>query len=137
MNSRRSSNRPPREMPPPTSGLAPQHASLTGGNRSANTANTATAANTANAASEPLAAAAPVSPAAPRRSGRANGTTRSWYLPHAVANDLAAAADGLYFDLRGSREKAEILGVLIRVGLNNLPKVRKQLGLPPSEEQAG
>jgi hypothetical protein len=115
--------RTPRPMPPATSGLAPQPqpVSLTGGNSSANAANSANDATPANKPTPPV-----------KKSGRANGTTRSWYLPHEVANDLSAAAEALYFDLRGSREKSEILGVLIRVGLNNMARVRKQLGLPPA-----
>lgn len=118
--------RAPRPMPPATSGLAPQPVSLTGGNSSANAANSANDATPAN------------KPAPPKKSGRANGTTRSWYLPHDVADDLSSAAETLYFDLRGSREKSEILGVLIRFGLNNLPRARKHLGLPPApvDEQA-
>ena len=160
-------------MPPPSSGLAPQPGSLTGGAppAPASPANTAIPANTANdtadetAANDTNAAAdltiddaattaaapatsareappaevtSPAEPAraanpAPGRSGRrSNGTTRSWYLPRPVADDLSNAADALYFDLRGKHEKSEILGVLIRMGLDNMPRVRKRLGLPPA-----
>lgn len=86
----------------------------------------------APAVTEP--AAAEPRPSTPRR--KIKGTTRSWYLHLDVANDLSSACDTLYFDLRGTREKAEILGVLIRVGLNNMAKVRKQLGLPPAPAPA-
>ncbi|MEU4807412.1 hypothetical protein [Actinosynnema sp. NPDC023587] len=71
---------------------------------------------------------------------RANGTTRSWYLPHTVADSLSQACEQLYFDLRGTKEKSEILGVLIMTGVDNMAKVRKKLGLPPAppaSESAG
>lgn len=136
---RRTGNRPAPRMPSATSALAPQVGSLTGGAA----ATPAPAPEQEKPAEKPAPAAAPVpepptEPVAekpaekPKSSRRANGTTRSWYLPHDVAEDLSETCDEIYHDLRGRQDKSEILGALIRVGLNNVDRVRKKFGLPPS-----
>ncbi|QXV63522.1 hypothetical protein [Amycolatopsis sp. TNS106] len=54
-------------------------------------------------------------------------TTRSWYLPKDVADDLSAACDELFYDLRGAVPKYRILSELIREGLKHKSKVRQRL----------
>lgn len=146
MSGRRTGNRPAPRMPSATSALAPQVGSLTGGVAAPPPAEQEKPAEKP----APVPAAAPVPEPAPVRpapepvaekpapktksSRRANGTTRSWYLPHDVAEDLSEACDEIYHDLRGRQDKSEILGALIRVGLNNVDRVRKKFGLPPSSD---
>ncbi|MBW4722457.1 hypothetical protein [Saccharothrix obliqua] len=138
--SRRTGNRPAPRMPAATSALAPQVGSLTGGAAATPAPSPEQEKPVEKPAPEPAAApvsepaAAPVAekPAKPKSSRRANGTTRSWYLPHDVAEDLSETCDEIYHDLRGRQDKSEILGALIRVGLNNVDRVRKKFGLPPS-----
>lgn len=77
------------------------------------------------------AAPAPGEPAAGRRGkpGR-KGTgmvTRSWYLPEDVADALAAAADELYYDLRGKLPKHAVLAALIAAGIDQTATVRDKL----------
>jgi hypothetical protein len=144
--SRRTGNRPAPRMPAATSALAPQVGSLTGGAAATPTAEQEKPAEKPAPvpAAAPVPEPAPVQPAAepvaekpvpkPKTSRRANGTTRSWYLPHDVAEDLSETCDEIYHDLRGRQDKSEILGALIRVGLNNVDRVRKKFGLPPSSD---
>ena len=53
--------------------------------------------------------------------------TRSWYLPEDIANALAAAADELYYDLRGKVPKHAVLAALIAAGIDQTATVREKL----------
>ncbi|UJW36965.1 hypothetical protein L3Q67_45200 (plasmid) [Saccharothrix sp. AJ9571] len=54
-------------------------------------------------------------------------TTRSWYLGAATANELSEVCNELFFDLRGTVPKYEILSLLIHEGLKNKERVRRRL----------
>lgn len=77
---------------------------------------------------EPTTSTAPSTRATSRgKKSRPHGTTRSWYLPDDVADQLEEAATELYHDLRGRHTKRVVLGTLIRHGLKHQAQAKKEL----------
>ncbi len=70
-------------------------------------------------------------PAAPGPSSpapaRPRMVTRSWYLPAEVADQLQAAADDLYYELRGRAPKHAVLAALLRAGIDHPDRARELL----------
>ena len=71
--------------------------------------------------------------AAPRPSSpspapaRPRMVTRSWYLTAEVADQLQAAADDLYHELRGRAPKHVVLAALLRAGIDHPDRARELL----------
>ena len=65
--------------------------------------------------------------ATPAPAPRAKMVTRSWYLTAEVADQLQAAADDLYHELRCRSPKHAVLAALLRAGIDHPDQARELL----------